>query len=211
MEDSTLKARWREQITVFISSQTLSLFGSSLVQYAILWHITLETQSGFLVTLSIIFGFLPTFLLSPIAGVWADRYSRKRLIILSDIFIAITTLVLAVMMRFGVNAIWLLLALSFLRSIGTAIQLPAVNAVIPQIVPTEKLIRVGAINQTLQSVMMIITPLVSAALMSITALSNLLFIDVITAIPAVILLQFFYMYPFTGQRKRLRPMTISAI
>ncbi len=64
---------WKKNIILFLGSQTISLFGSSLVQYAILWYITLNTQSGVMMTLSIVCGFVPTFFLSPIAGVWADQ------------------------------------------------------------------------------------------------------------------------------------------
>ncbi|GIO83303.1 hypothetical protein J25TS5_02350 [Paenibacillus faecis] len=75
---------WKRNIVLFLSSQTISLFGSSLVQYAIMWHITLTTQSGIMMTLFILCGFIPTFILSPFAGVWADRFNRKWLIVLSD-------------------------------------------------------------------------------------------------------------------------------
>lgn len=63
------KENWYRNIVLFLSSQTISLFGSSLVQYAIMWHITLTTESGLMMTLYILCGFLPTFLLSPVAGV----------------------------------------------------------------------------------------------------------------------------------------------
>ena len=86
---------WKRNIVLFLGSQTISFFGSALVQYAITWYITLETQSGVMITISIICGFLPTFFLSPFAGVWADRYNRKLLIILADSLIAVSTLILA--------------------------------------------------------------------------------------------------------------------
>ncbi|NLW11189.1 MAG: MFS transporter, partial [Clostridiaceae bacterium] len=66
---------WYKNAAMFLASQTVSLFGSSLVQYAIMWYITIETQSGVMMTISIICGFVPMFFLSPIAGVWADRYN----------------------------------------------------------------------------------------------------------------------------------------
>ncbi len=84
-------ADWKKKIILFLTSQTLSLFGSSLVQYAISWYITLKTQSGVMMTISIICGFLPIFFLSPFAGVWADRYNRKTLIMLADAMIAVAT------------------------------------------------------------------------------------------------------------------------
>ncbi|HPD90028.1 MAG TPA: MFS transporter, partial [Bacillota bacterium] len=93
--------RWKKDTALFLGSQSLSLFGSSLVQYAIMWYITLETKSGTMMMLSILFGFLPTLLLSPVAGVWADRYNRKHLIMIADGMIAFTTLVLALLFLFG--------------------------------------------------------------------------------------------------------------
>lgn len=92
---------------LFLSSQTISLFGSMLVQYAITWYITLKTQSGAMMTISIICGFLPTFFFS-FAGVWADRYNRKLLIALSDSLIALSTLILAILFFMGFDSIWLL-------------------------------------------------------------------------------------------------------
>ncbi|HYH04132.1 MAG TPA: MFS transporter, partial [Bacillota bacterium] len=118
---------WNKNIILFITSQTISLFGSSLVQYAITWYITLKTQSGMMMTVAIICGFLPTFFLAPFAGVWADRYNRKVLIILSDTLIALTTLILAVLFWAGYEALWLLFAASALRALGTGIQTPAVG------------------------------------------------------------------------------------
>jgi DHA3 family macrolide efflux protein-like MFS transporter len=72
--------KWKKIFALFIISQAISLFGSSLVQYAITWYITLETNSGTMMTIAIVCGFLPTFLISPFAGVWVDRYNKKFLI-----------------------------------------------------------------------------------------------------------------------------------
>lgn len=118
---------WKKNIVLFLASQAVSLFGSSLVQYAITWYITLKTQSGVMMTTSIICGFLPAFLVSPFAGVWADRYNRKILIMAADSFIAVSTLILALLFLAGYNAIWLLFVVSAVRSIGSGIQTPAIG------------------------------------------------------------------------------------
>ncbi|MEG2003805.1 MAG: MFS transporter, partial [Clostridia bacterium] len=72
---------WKKNITIFLASQSISLFGSSLVQYAIMWYVTLETKSGIMLTIMTLCGFLPQLLISLFAGVWADRFNRKILII----------------------------------------------------------------------------------------------------------------------------------
>jgi DHA3 family macrolide efflux protein-like MFS transporter len=176
-----MKNHWKRDLALFMGSQTISLLGSSLVQYAMLWHLTLQTKSGVMMTLYIICGFVPTFILSPFAGVWADRYDRKRLIILSDAMIALVTLVLALAFMAGYQAVWLLLAGAALRAVGSAVQGPAVGAILPQIVPEDKLIRANGLNGTIQSAIMLISPLLSGALLTLASLQLVFFIDVITA------------------------------
>lgn len=193
---------WQKNITLFLASQTISLFGSSLVQYAIMWYITLETKSGVMMTIYIICGFLPTFFLAPFAGVWADRYNRKMLIMISDSLIALTTLILAILFIKGYDMLWLLFLMSSLRAMGQAIQTPAIGAFIPQIVPEEKLIKVNGANASIQSLVTLISPMVSAALISIATIETIFFIDVFTALIAVLNLLFFLHVPVHAKALR---------
>ena len=190
-----MEKNWTKNIILFLVSQTISLFGSSLVQYAIMWYITLKTQSGIMMTISIICGFLPTFFISPFAGVWADRYNRKILIILSDSMIAIATLVLAILFLMGYNALWLLFVISAIRALGSGIQTPAIGAILPQLVPEDKLIKVNSINGTVQSLVFLASPMLSGALLSMASIEVILFIDVITAIIGVSTLLLFVKVP----------------
>ncbi|MFC7680112.1 MFS transporter [Paenibacillus sp. GCM10028914] len=194
-QSEDIKTHWKRNILLFLSSQTLSLFGSALVQYAIMWHITLTTQSGMMMTLYIICGFIPTFFLSPFAGVWADRYNRKFLIMISDAMIAVVTLILAITFMLGYEAMWLLFVIAAVRALGAGIQTPAVGAILPQIVPQDKLTRINGINGSLQALMMFIAPIVSAAILTLATIEMILFIDVITAAIAILTLFFFLKIP----------------
>ncbi|MHC1684476.1 MAG: MFS transporter [Clostridiaceae bacterium] len=186
---------WKKNIILFLTSQTISLFGSMLVQYAITWYITLKTQSGLMMTVAIICGFLPTFFLSPFAGVWADRYNRKILIMLSDSVIALSTLVLAILFLIGYDSPWLLFVALAIRALGTAVQTPAVSAFVPQIVPEEKLTKINATNSSIQSLAMLISPMLSGALLTVATIEAIFFIDVITAAVAVVTLLLFLHVP----------------
>lgn len=183
-----MKNNWKKQTVMFLTSQTISLFGTSLVQYAILWHVTLNTQSGLMMMILIICGFLPTFFLSPFAGVWADRFDRKKLIIISDAMIALTTLILAILFIMGYDALWLLFVMSALRAVGTAVQTPAVGAFIPQFVPEDKLMKVNGINGSFQSMVTLISPMASGALLTVASLEAIFMVDVVTAIVAILVL-----------------------
>ena len=202
-----MNLNWKRNIVLFIASQTISLFGSSLVQYAIMWHITLKTQSGIMMTIYIICGFLPTFFLSPFAGVWADRYNRKMLIILSDSMIAVTTLILAIVFLAGFDALWLLMVMAAIRALGSGVQVPAVGAFIPQLVPEDKLTKVNGINGSIQSMIMVLSPLLSGALLGITTIEYIFFIDVATAAVAVAVLLMFLRVP--AHAKALEKQTVS--
>ncbi|SFH27847.1 MFS transporter, DHA3 family, macrolide efflux protein [Desulfotomaculum arcticum] len=201
------KTNWQKSIILFLGSQSISLFGSSLVQYAIMWYITLTTQSGVMMTISIICGFVPTFILSPVAGVWADRYNRKALIILSDSLIAISTLILAILFLIGYDALWLLFVMSAVRAIGTGIQTPAVGAILPQLVPEDKLTKVNGTNGSIQALVMLVSPMVSGALLTMASIETIFFIDVITAAIAIIILFVFLDIPVHA--KALQKQTTS--
>jgi len=138
-----------------------------------------------MMTVSVICGFLPTLFISPFAGVWADRYDRKTMIILSDSLIAASTLVLAVLFAAGLGSIWLLFAALAVRSLGAGIQMPAVGAFLPQIVPEEKLTRVNGLNGSVQSLITLLSPVLSGALLSFVRLEVIFFVDIVTAAVAV--------------------------
>ena len=182
------KPGWKRRVTVFLVGQTITTFGSLLVQYALLWHLTLTTKSGLVLALAAVFGFLPQAIVSIFAGVWADRVNRKVMIIVSDSTIALATLALAFFMLSGVDDLWLIFLVMAVRSLGAGIQMPAISALIPQIVPTDKLMRVNGINSSVQSSLLILGPVAAAAIYSTMSLAAILFIDFVTAAIGLLLL-----------------------
>jgi DHA3 family macrolide efflux protein-like MFS transporter len=179
---------WKRRVTVFLVGQTITTFGSFLVQYAIMWHLTLTTKSGLVLALAAVFGFLPQAIVSIFAGVWADRVNRKMMIIVSDSVIALATLILAVFMLSGVEDLWLIFLIMAVRSIGAGVQMPAISALVPQIVPTDKLLTVNGINSSISSSLQLLAPVAAAAVYSTMSLSAILFIDVVTAVIGLSLL-----------------------
>lgn len=191
---------WKKNIAMFMTSQAISLFGSSLVQFAIIWYVAKETQSGVMVTLLTLCGFLPQVFVSLFAGVWADRCSRKALIIAADAGIALFTLALVFIIMNTEDFFWALLVVSAIRSVGAGIQTPAVSAMIPQLVPPDKLMRVSGINGSVQSMINLVAPAVSGAMLSWGAFHNLMLVDVVTA---AIGISIFLMVPVEKHRKAM--------
>ncbi len=183
--DRKQKPKWWGKAAAFLIGQGVSLFGSQIVQMAMIWYVTLETSSGIWVTILTLAAFLPQMIMSLFAGVWADRYNRKRMIIAADAVIAATTLLLALFMMWGSLGEATLPAIIFVsavRSLGSGIQMPTVNAMIPQIVPEDGLMRVNGYNGSIQSFVQFVSPIAAGAIMAVGPIYNIMFIDVATAI-----------------------------
>ena len=176
---------WRKRAILFFTSQSITLFGSQIVQMAIVWYVTLQTNSGAWVAAFSVFSYLPQFFVSLVGGVWADRYNRKYLIIGADALIAAVTLLIMLIIPYITSEPMLLVALllmSIIRSAGAGIQNPAVNASIPQLVPEEHLMRYNGINATMQSIVQFAAPAAAAAVLSSNSLRSTFAIDILTAI-----------------------------
>ena len=185
-----------KKIILFLISQAITLFGSSIVQFTIIWYVTMKTSSGVLLALLTISAYLPQFLISFISGVWADRHSKKMLIILSDSIIALATLALAIfipnldMEKDSMILIIALIIILIIRSLGTGVQTPAVNALIPTLVDENELMRFNGINTVIQSVVQFVSPIVAGVVLSFWNLEYALYIDIITAIIGIAILLF---------------------
>jgi DHA3 family macrolide efflux protein-like MFS transporter len=179
---------WKWRAALFLASQNISLFGSAVAGFAILWHVTLTTSSGKWMTLTVLCLMLPQVLISLHAGVLADRYDRKRLIILSDAFIAVVTLGLFGAFLTGYGSLELLIAASALRSLAGGVQVPAVSAFLPQIVPREQLTKVNGINQTLGSFFYLLAPAVGGILLGSAGITWAFLLDIVTAAAGIAIL-----------------------
>ncbi len=186
---------WRRNTALFLASQTLSLLGTMIVQYAIMWHLVLETGSGVMMTLYVVVGVLPTFFSSIFGGVLADRYDKKLLINLSDGGIGLVSLLFALFLFSGHDSIVLLLVAAGLRALGQGVQQPTVGSLVPLIVPEDKLLKINGLNSSLQSGIFIISPIAAAALMAVVPLGALFLVDVVTALGAISILYFFVKVP----------------
>lgn len=152
---------------------------------AVVWYATMQTASGVWVAAFTIAAYLPQFLVSFFGGVWADRYNRKILIIGADAGIAVITFIMVLAIPYIQTESILLLGLlimSVLRSVGSGIQAPAVNAVIPQLVPTEQFMRYNGINATMQSIVNFAPPAAAGAIFAVGTLQTTLMLSLISSL-----------------------------
>ncbi len=181
---------WKKVFAIIWTGQFLSILSSTIVNFAIILWISIETGSGEMLALAAIAGMLPQALLGPVCGVFIDRWKRKAIMILADCFIALCTLALAVLFWAGIAEMWHIFILLGLRSIGSAFHSPAMQASVPLLAPEEQIARIAGIDQIIFSVGNIAGPALGALFLSLWDMEYVLLLDVFGAVIACVSLLF---------------------
>ncbi|MFX1254274.1 MAG: MFS transporter [Promethearchaeota archaeon] len=176
---------YRRYLVLWVGQKT-SLLGSSIVQFAIIWYITLITQNALYLALASLLGFGTQVILSPLAGVYADRWNRKLIIGITDFFQALATIVLIGLFFFQAQQLWHIFALLAVRGVLQAFQAPTFGAIIPTMVPKEKLGFMNSINFLFVGIVFLMGPVISAILLTFWPIGQILWVDTITFAIAII-------------------------
>ena len=181
---------WKKPFFTIYLGQAFSLFSSSAIQFSIIWWITMETGSAIALTIASVLGLLPQAIIGLFAGVWIDRFNRKKIMIVADIVVALSSLLLGVLFIIGIRSIIFVYIVLFIRALGETFHKPALQATIPMLVPQSELTKAGGYGQMINSVCTMVGPMLGAFLMSVTSLQYAMLVDVLGAIFAVMTLSF---------------------
>jgi DHA3 family macrolide efflux protein-like MFS transporter len=181
---------WKRRFFTIWSGQAVSMLGSSIVHFAIVWYLTEQTGSATVLAIASLFGVLPGVILSPFAGALVDRSNRRIVMIVADAVIGLTRLAGVFLFATGTIQVWHIYLMSLIGSAAGSFQHPAMVASTALMVPKKQLSRVAGMNQTLYGAVHIAAPPIGALLMSLTTISNMLLLDVFTMLLAVIPLCF---------------------
>lgn len=180
-----MNKNWKRAFAIIWSGQFFSILTSSLVNFSIIIWISLQTGSAEMLAWAAIAAMLPQTIIGPFTGALIDRWNRKRIMMLADSFIALCTLILATLFWLDIAEIWHIFALLGLRSIGSAFHMPAMQASVPLLAPTDQLTRIAGVNQIIASVSQIAGPALGAMLITIWDIEYVLLFDVAGALMAV--------------------------
>ena len=184
------QSNWKPRFFTIWSGQALSLVGSALVQFALVWWLTIKTGSATTLATASLAALLPQIVLGPFVGALVDRWNRRIIMIVADSSIAVATALLMVLFAMDRVAVWHIYLLMFVRSLGGAFHFPAMAASTSLMVPGQHLARVAGMNQTLQGTVNIFAPPLGALLLELMPTQNVLAIDIGTALAAVLPLLF---------------------
>lgn len=171
---------------LFWGGQLVSLLGSSIAQFVIIWWITIQTESAVYLSIASLVGFAPMIVLSPFAGVLADRWSRKTLVGTVDFLQALATVGLIFLFWLDLASIWLVLTLLALRGALQAFHMPTVSAIVPTMVPKEKLSRMNGLNFLFTGGANLVGPIAAALLLEFWKVDQILWIDTATFLVAIV-------------------------
>jgi MFS transporter, DHA3 family, macrolide efflux protein len=179
-------SNWKPRFFTIWTGQALSLIGSALTQFVLLWWITKTTESASALAIAGIMGLLPQALLGPLGGTLADRLSRRSIMIVADSLSAIAMIVMVYLFSSNQIELWHIYSLMFLRSSMQAFQSPAAAASTSLLVPNDWLPRVAGMNQAMQGIMTIAAAPLGALALAFLPFQGALMIDVVTAVLGIV-------------------------
>jgi DHA3 family macrolide efflux protein-like MFS transporter len=179
-----MQENWKKTFAFIWTGQLFSTLSSSVVSFAVIFWLSVQTGSAQVLALATISSLLPQLVLGLFTGVLIDRWDRKRTMIVADMYIALLTAVMAVLFYMGAAQIGFIYALLALRSIGSAFHMPAMEASVPLLAPKSELMRVAGINNMIFSVSTIGAPAIAAIFISALDMTWVLMFDVLGALIA---------------------------
>jgi MFS family permease len=172
------------KFTILWIGQIVSLIGSAMTWFAFtIWAWEQTGKPSALATISF-FAFLPTMLLTPVAGVFVDRWNRKLVMFLSDLATALGTLIVFILYSFGSLQIWHIYIVSIVAGFFTAFQYPAYSAAVTTMLSKDDYARASGMLGSARALSGILAPIFAAALLAPLGLRGIMLIDLATFLVA---------------------------
>ena len=183
---------WNTFLVVWVG-QFVSTLGSSLTAFAAAWWVFEQTGSATQFSLTVLFEVLPFVFISPFAGVVVDRYSRRRVMILSDTVAALSSALLLVLLLFAQLEVWHIYLATLVNSVANVFQGPAYGASISLLVPKERLGRANGLVQLSGASGRLVAPVAAGFLLAVMGLEGVIAVDLVTfavALTTLLLVRF---------------------
>lgn len=178
--NTSIPPNWRKNFYLFLIAQLLTGVTSMIVQYAIIWYLTLETGEESVLAVATLVGMLPMAILSPFVGPFIDRMNKKFLLIFYDAIVAVIALGLFI---YGINndvyPLWMVFVTIGIRAVAQTAQMPTVQSIMPTMVPEAEITRVNGQFGIIQSLIFIVSPGIGAFMVAALPIHWVILLDVI--------------------------------
>jgi MFS family permease len=164
----TLRALRHRNYRLFFCGQTLSIIGNWVQQIAMAWLVYRLTGSAWLLGVTGFAGQIAILVLAPFGGLWADRFDRYKLLLLTQALSAVPPLALALLAYAGLLEVWHVVAMALLAGIINAIDTPVRLTFTSEMVSREDLPSAIAMNALMQNAGRMIGPTVAGGLLAVS-------------------------------------------
>ncbi|PUB10776.1 MFS transporter [Paenisporosarcina sp. OV554] len=162
---------------IFMTGSLVTRVGDWMDLVALNWAVLQLTNSPLMLGVVNACRLLPTFLLSVPAGLLADRYDRRKLLIYIQLAMMFLTFFLGYLVDSGPALFWVFILIVTLRSMLAAMDSPIRNALLPNLVPPNAMSSAIAINTLVINLSRIIGPAIAGMLLAVTDIANLFYIN----------------------------------
>lgn len=195
-----MKLSQKRNLTLLWLAQAISQAGDSIYQLALLWLVLDISQSTIMTGMIAMCAYLPALIFGLYAGVFSDRLNRFKLMITANIAQAILVVLIPLIIWMGCENIWIICSLAFCRSCFNTFFQPSLQAFIPMIFKPEQITKINSILVTSGQIAWLIGPFFAGAVLSVSSITNLFFVDSMSFVASSCLL-FFIIKPKTPHQK----------
>lgn len=160
--------------------QTISLIGDNLGAMAITVMMVQKTGSALVVAIGLAIQFIPPLVFGPIAGVLIDRFSRRKIMVVSDCLRGVITLIIALLIRQGFTQVGYAYSWQFVLAIFRMLYAPATQAIIPALVSPDRLQRANSLQGMGINVAQILGPALAGIAVTAMGASAALALDALS-------------------------------
>lgn len=202
---STFRSFQNRNYQYFFGGQLISRIGMWMQRTAVVWLVYEMTHSTVMLGLTVFAEQFPSFILSPIGGIIADRFDRYKILMITQIISAFQALALAILFYTGHHELWSILTLSVILGIANAFDVPARQPMVHDIIDREEDVpNAIALNASLMNLARLIGPAISGYMLVHFGAGNSFMANAISFIGVIGSLILMKLPKFT--RKERKPM-----
>lgn len=173
-------------MTIFLVGKLVSLFGARIMNFAIGLYVLRTTGSGMSFALTMIVSTIPAIILSPFAGVLADRVSRKMVVVVTDVLCGVLLIIVyPLSMRIGLSFNLVLITVFFLSILNTFFNI-TMETSIPNIVDEKRLTKINSYSSSITSLASIVGPVLGGFIYGFFPIERFLLIAGISFIASAV-------------------------
>ena len=199
----SLRALRSRNYRLFFAGQSVSLIGTWMTRLAISWIVYQLTDSAFLLGLTSFLGQIPAFFVAPIAGVWLDRWDRRRVLVITQVLAMIQSLALAALAFTGAINLWWVIGLALFQGLINAFDMPARQAFVVEMIEERgDLGNAIALNSSIVNGARLVGPAIAGMLIAAAGAGVCFLIDGISYIAVICSLVAMKVAPFRPEAAR---------